>query len=164
MAIREILEVPDPRLKTVSTPVEKFDGELKTLVEDMFETMYAANGRGLAAPQIGILKRVFVVDVSWKEGTFDPRVFINPAIQSTSGDIVTLNEQCLSIPDLPMPVDRPDRIQLSWTARDATPASATFDGILARCIQHEFDHLNGQVIFDHQSPENRSALEAAYAP
>ena len=156
-----VLQYPDPRLSTVCKAVSQIDEDL---IAQMYDTMYAAKGRGLAAPQVGVLQRIFVVDVTWKEGSRDPRVFINPVVQHSGEGMRSMEEQCLSIPDLPMPVDRPDRIQLSWTARDATPASATFDGILARCIQHEFDHLNGQVIFDHQSPENRSALEAAYAP
>jgi len=154
---------PDPVLAQMCEPVDLADLALPTLVEDLFETMYAANGRGLAAPQIGVLQRVFVVDMSWKEGTYDPLVFINPVIENTSKEIITMDEQCLSIPDLPMPVRRPDHIQLRWSNRDGTSQTARFDSILARCIQHEFDHLNGTVIFDHQSPEDRMALEIAYA-
>ena len=163
MVTRNVRLWPDPVLSQMCDSADLADTTLTTLIDDMFETMYAANGRGLAAPQIGVLKRVFVVDVSWKEGTFDPRVFINPVIETSSEDIVTMDEQCLSIPDLPMPVRRPDHIQMGWRNRDGTSSTAVFDGILARCIQHEFDHLNGTVIFDHQSAEDRTRLEASYA-
>ena len=163
MVTHKVRRWPDPVLAQMCEPVDLADLALPTLVEDLFETMYAANGRGLAAPQIGVLQRVFVVDMSWKEGTYDPLVFINPVIENTSKEIITMDEQCLSIPDLPMPVRRPDHIQLSWKSRNGIETSDIFNGILARCIQHEFDHLNGTVIFDHQSPEDRTALEIAYA-
>ncbi|WP_341863432.1 peptide deformylase [Gymnodinialimonas sp. 57CJ19] len=160
MSVRPILLWPDPRLAEVCAPVGAPPAEL---IQDLFDTMYAANGRGLAAPQIGVLSRVFVVDVSWKEGTHDPRVFINPTVRQRGEDIGTMEEQCLSIPDLPMAVTRPDAITLAWDTVEGTREEATFTGILGRCIQHEFDHLEGRVIFDHQSPETRADLEATYA-
>ena len=164
MATHNVRLWPDPVLAQMCDPVDLGDPALPALIDDLFETMYAAKGRGLAAPQIGVLKRVFVVDVSWKEGTPDPRAFINPVIGTTSEDIVQMDEQCLSIPDLPMPVGRPDHIQLRWHTRDGPSETASVNGILARCIQHEYDHLNGTVIFDHQIDEDRARLEAAYAP
>ncbi|UWQ96052.1 peptide deformylase [Rhodobacteraceae bacterium M385] len=160
MSVRPVLLWPDPRLAKVCVPVDAPPSEL---IQDLFDTMYAANGRGLAAPQIGVLFRVFVVDVSWKEGAYDPRVFINPTLQQRSEDIGTMEEQCLSIPDLPMAVTRPAAITLAWDTVEGTREEATFTGILGRCIQHEFDHLDGRVIFDHQSPEARAELEATYA-
>jgi peptide deformylase len=164
VATRDICLWPNPVLTQTCTDAALDDPDLVGLIDDLFDTMYHAKGRGLAAPQIGVTKRVFVVDVTWKEGARDPRAFINPQITETAGDTLTMNEQCLSIPDIPMPVARPERIQLRWTNRDGGLETALFDGILARCIQHELDHLNGTVIFDHQMPETRAELEASYAP
>ncbi|MBL4626609.1 MAG: peptide deformylase [Roseicyclus sp.] len=164
MSVRPILLWPDPRLTQVCDPFVSGDPALAGLIEDLFDSMYAANGRGLAAPQIGVLRRVFVVDVSWKEATPDPRVFINPRlVQGGDTDICTMEEQCLSIPGVPMPVDRPQSVQLQWETPDWQPKGLSFDGVLARCVQHELDHLNGRVIFDHQPPERRATLEAQYA-
>ncbi len=161
MVERSVRMWPDPVLSQNCTAVDPIGAS--ALIDDLLDTMYEANGRGLAAPQIGTLARVFVVDVTWKEGTRDPRVFINPEVLSAGDDIVTMDEQCLSIPDLPMPVRRPENIHLRWSTRDGQTQTANFDGILARCIQHELDHLNGTVILDHQSPEDRARLEASYA-
>lgn len=160
MSIRAVLLWPDPRLTEVCPPVTKAD---PTLIKDMFETMYAANGRGLAAPQIGVMQRLFVVDVTWKEGQRSPRVFINPTVEQAGDEIGGMEEQCLSIPDLPMPVERPLSVTLSWDDEDGVRLSEAFDGILARCILHELDHLDGRVILDHQTPADRTALESAYA-
>lgn len=162
MAVRDIRLWPDPVLTQTCAHIALDDPDLPTLVDDLFETMYAAKGRGLAAPQIGVLHRVFVVDVSWKEGAPDPRVFINPTVRETSEDSGTMDEQCLSIPDLPMPVGRPEHVQLCWHGRCGTAHEATFEGVLGRCIQHEFDLLNGVVVFDHQPSDIRTALEARY--
>lgn len=164
MVTRNIRFWPDPILMQACERMDLNDETLPTLIQDLFDTMYAANGRGLAAPQIGVLKQVFVVDVSWKEGTPDPRVFINPRAIAGNGDDITLDEQCLSIPDLPMPVTRSERVQLGWDTVQGDYKFDSFDGLLARCIQHEFDHLIGTVIFYHQSPQDRAKLEAAYAP
>jgi len=154
---------PDPVLSQICAPVSLDDPDLPKLIDDLIDTMYAAKGRGLAAPQIGVLKRVFVVDVTWKEGPPDLRVFINPEVALAKGE-VEMDEQCLSIPDLPMPVARPEEIMLRYADRNGKLAVTQFTGILARCIQHETDHLDGKVIFDHQSPEDRATLEAAYVP
>ena len=163
MAVRDVRLWPDPVLTQTCAPVDPADDSLTSLIEDLFDTMYAAKGRGLAAPQIGVLKRVFVVDVSWKEGTFDPRVFLNPVI-SSGGEAVVMDEQCLSIPNLPMSVSRPASIAVKWMTRDGSEQEMTYSDALARCIQHEMDHLNGIVIFDHQPPDARAELEARYAP
>lgn len=160
MSVRPVLLWPDPRLSVVCAPVDTVDS---TLISEMFETMYAAKGRGLAAPQIGVMQRVFVVDVTWKEGVYSPRVFINPIVERNGEEIGTVEEQCLSIPDLPMPVERPLQVELTWDTVDGTQMRDTFDGNLSRCILHELDHLDGCVILDHQTPDNRAALEAAYA-
>lgn len=159
MSIRDVLLWPDPRLSQVCAPVE---GDIAPLIADLFDTMYAANGRGLAAPQIGVLQRVFVVDVTWKEGVRDPRVFINPLIEGRGDAMQSGQEQCLSIPDLPMTVARPGTVRLAWQTPEGEPRAEEFTGVLARCIQHEYDHLDGKVIFDHQAPDTRAALEAAY--
>ncbi len=161
MSIREILLWPDPGLSEVCAPVDH-PADPK-LITDMFDTMYAARGRGLAAPQIGVMQRVFVVDVTWKDGPRSPRVFINPMAHGSCDDIGTMEEGCLSIPDLPMDVERPLEVALSWTSPEGEQLHETFNGALARCVQHELDHLDGRVILDHQSPETRAALEAAYA-
>ena len=162
MATRDIRLWPDPILTQSCERIDLNDPTLPTLIQDLFDTMYAANGRGLAAPQIGVLKKVFVVDVSWKEGTPDPRVFINPRAMAATGDEITMDEQCLSIPDLPMPVTRPERVELRWDTPQGSSRFETFEGSLSRCIQHEFDHLIGTVIFYHQSEADRAELEATY--
>ncbi|WP_375279271.1 peptide deformylase [Pseudooctadecabacter sp.] len=164
MAKREVRMWPDPVLTQICAPVDVNAPDVAALIEDLFDTMYDAKGRGLAAPQIGVLQRMFVVDVTWKEGPPEPRVFINPEVASTSDAASEMSEQCLSIPDLPMSVTRPDHIQLRWSTRAGDRLEARFDGILARCILHEFDHLNGKVIFDHQPAPLRADLEARYAP
>jgi peptide deformylase len=162
MGVRKIRLWPDLVLTQTCARVDLSEPDLNQLIKDMFEVMYHANGRGLAAPQIGVMKQIFVVDMTWKESTRNPREFINPQIIETSDDTVVMIEQCLSIPDTPMPVARPERIHLHWSNSDDGLAAAFFDGILARCIQHEIDHLNGTVIFDHQTPQARAKLEAAY--
>lgn len=160
MSVRPVLLWPDPRLSVVCDPVATPN---PSLIDDLYDTMYAAKGRGLAAPQVGVLQRVFVVDVSWKEGKRDPRVFLNPVVQTCGEDMRSMEEQCLSIPDLPMPVVRPEAVTLSWNTPEGLPMTETFSGTLARCILHELDHLDGKVIFDHQPAARRAELEAAYA-
>lgn len=164
MVTRSIRLWPDPVLSQMCTSVDPAAPDLPTLIDDLFDTMYGANGRGLAAPQVGVLSRVFVVDVTWKEGTYAPQAFINPVVVATSEDIVLMDEQCLSIPNLPMSVQRPKRVKIRWLDRNGATQTAWFDGSFARCIQHEFDHLNGTVIFDHQPQDIRVKLETEYAP
>lgn len=164
MAERPILMWPDDFLSEPSAPVVGRDEAVLGLIADLVDTMYSANGRGLAAPQVGVSQRIFVIDVTWKEGTPDPITFINPVITAHSEATHVVMEQCLSIPQLPMPVTRPSEIDVSWETVSGAQKAAHFSGDAARCIQHEFDHLEGRMIFDHQSAEDRAALEAAYAP
>jgi len=156
MAIRPILEVPDPRLKTVSTPVETFDDELRTLVADMFETMYDAPGIGLAAIQVGVPKRVLVIDLQEQEDEEGkpikaPRVFINPEILDPSAEQSLYNEGCLSVPDQYAEVERPASIRARWQDLDGKVHEEAMDGLMATCLQHEMDHLEGILFIDHLS-------------
>jgi peptide deformylase len=171
MAIREILEVPDPRLKTVSKPVEAFDDGLKALVADMFETMYAAHGIGLAAIQVGEPLRVLVIDLQEEDPDAepeechahggekhyhrpvknDPRVFVNPEILDPSEDHNTYQEGCLSVPEIYADVERPARCRVRWQDLDGKVHEENMEGMLATCIQHEMDHLEGILFIDHLS-------------
>jgi peptide deformylase len=147
VSIRPILLWPDPLL---SAPCAMAEAEGTTdLIADLFDTMYAAPGRGLAAPQIGVLQRVFVVDVAWKEGARQPHAFVNPVLRDASPEQETREEQCLSIPDRPVAVSRPVAITLDWQTPEGASRSGRFEGILARCILHELDHLDGRLILDH---------------
>lgn len=163
MAIRPILEVPDPRLKTVSTPVETFDDDLRTLVADMFETMYDAPGIGLAAIQIGVPLRVLVIDLQAEEDgegkpIRTPRVFINPEILDPSAEYTLYNEGCLSVPDQYADVERPSAIRARWQDMDGTVHEEAMDGLMATCLQHEMDHLEGILFIDHLSRLKRQMV------
>ncbi|MGZ2411449.1 peptide deformylase [Sphingomonas sp. F9_3S_D5_B_2] len=163
MAIRPILEVPDPRLREISKPVERFDEDLRILVADMFETMYDAPGIGLAAIQVGVPQRVLVIDLQEPveedgEPVKDPKVFINPEILEHSDQDVPYNEGCLSVPDQYAEVDRPDRIKARWKDLDGTVHEEEIDGLLATCLQHEMDHLNGVLFIDHLSRLKRDMI------
>ena len=161
MAIREILEVPAPRLETVSTPVETFDAELNTLVEDMFETMYDANGIGLAAIQVGVPKRILVIDLQEpKPGTEDsdepefvknPRIFVNPEILDPAEELASYQEGCLSVPEIYADVDRPATCRVRWQDLSGESHEEDMTGLMATCIQHEMDHLEGILFIDHLS-------------
>lgn len=163
MAIRPILEVPDPRLKTVSTPVETFDDDLRTLVADMFETMYDAPGIGLAAIQVGVPLRVLVIDLQSEEDEEGkpiraPRVFINPEILDPSADYTLYNEGCLSVPDQYADVERPSSIRARWQDLDGNVHEEAMDGLMATCLQHEMDHLEGILFIDHLSRLKRQMV------
>ncbi|MDB5668644.1 MAG: peptide deformylase [Alphaproteobacteria bacterium] len=163
MAILPIVEVPDPRLRQISKPVEQVDDDLRRLIDDMFETMYAAPGIGLAAIQVGVPKRVLVIDLQEQETEEgepirEPRVFINPEIIETSDRDVPYNEGCLSVPEMYAEVDRPDRIRARWLDRDGTQKDEEITGLLAVCLQHEMDHLNGILFIDHLSRLKREML------
>ena len=163
MAIRPILEVPDPRLKTVSTPVETFDDDLRTLVADMFETMYDAPGIGLAAIQVGVPLRVLVIDLQAEEDEEGkpirtPRVFINPEILDPSADYTLYNEGCLSVPDQYADVERPSSIRARWQDLDGKTHEEAMDGLMATCLQHEMDHLEGILFIDHLSRLKRQMV------
>ncbi len=163
MAILPILEVPDPRLKLVSTPVDTVDDELRALIADMFETMYDAPGIGLAAIQVGVPKRVLVMDLQEEEDEEgkpirEPRVFVNPEILDPSEDYNTYNEGCLSVPDQFADVDRPATCRVKWLDEHGKAHDEVFTGLLATCIQHEMDHLEGIVFLDHLSRLKREMI------
>jgi peptide deformylase len=163
MAILPIVCIPDPILRETSTPVESFDAELKILISDMFETMYDAPGIGLAAVQVGVPKRLLVIDLQEEadeEGKpiKDPRVFINPEVLEESGTLVPYKEGCLSIPDQYADVLRPDRIKARWQDVEGEFHEGDIDGLLAVCLQHEIDHLNGVLFIDHLSRLKREML------
>ncbi len=171
MAIREIIEIPDPLLKQVSEPVETFDDELKALVADMFETMYDAPGIGLAAIQVGVPLRVLVIDLQPEDPDAEPevctahgghhhthqpvkrepRVFINPVILDPSEELSVYSEGCLSVPEIYAEVERPARIRARWQDLDGAVHEEDMDGLMATCLQHEMDHLEGILFIDHLS-------------
>jgi peptide deformylase len=163
MALRDIIKLPDKRLRLVSDPVEKVDAELKRLVEDMFETMYHAPGIGLAAIQVGVPKRVVTMDVSKKEDAKTPRVFINPEILWSSDEKSVYEEGCLSIPDIHEDVERPARVTIRYTNLAGKPQEEEADGLFATCIQHEIDHLNGVLFIDHISKLKRDRIIKKFA-
>ena len=162
MSVLPILCWPDPLLAEVCAPIEQITPDIETLANDMLETMYAAPSRGLAAPQVGVLKRLFVMDVGWKEGKPDPLVCINPMLQEVSEDRCTNEEGCLSIPGVVAEVSRPARVQMVWTGLNGARYVQSFDGFAATCAQHELDHLDGVVTFDHLDAETRAALIAEF--
>ena len=151
MALREILVVPDPILKQVSTPVETVDDDLRTLMDDMLETMYAAPGIGLAAIQVGVPKRVIVMDLAREGEPPAPRYFVNPEILWTSEDTAPYEEGCLSVPEIFDEVERPSQVKLRYLDYDGKTVEEDAEGLFAVCIQHEMDHLAGILFIDHLS-------------
>ena len=163
MAILPIVEVPDPRLRQISSPVEEVNDDVRKLVADMFETMYAAPGIGLAAIQVGVPRRLLVIDLQEPEEeggepVRNPLVFINPEILDNSDREVPYTEGCLSIPDQYADVDRPDRIRARWLDEHGTPREEEITGTLAVVLQHEMDHLNGVLFIDHLSRLKRDMV------
>ena len=156
MTIRPILVAPDPRLKAVASEIAKVDGEIRTLIDDMLETMYEADGIGLAAVQIGVAKRVIVMDLDQKDVKRNPRVFVNPKILWASEELASFEEGCLSVPDIWEDVERPARIRAEYLDRDGNKQTLEADGLLADCLQHEMDHLQGVLFIDHLSRLKRS--------
>src|SRR5437868_3725879 len=156
MTIRPILTAPDPRLKAVSTDVETVDSAIRTLIDDMADSMYAADGIGLAAVQIGVAKRVLVIDLEQKEGKKNPRAYINPRILWASEEMAVFEEGCLSVPEIWDDVERPARIKCEYLDRDGVKQTLEADGLLATCLQHEMDHLNGVLFIDHLSRLKRA--------
>ncbi|WP_019959960.1 peptide deformylase [Woodsholea maritima] len=151
MAIRDILTVPDPRLKLVSDPVDGVDDDLRALMDDMLETMYAADGIGLAAIQVGVAKRVIVMDLSGPEERAEPRYFVNPVITPLTEDVRPYQEGCLSIPDVYDEVERPAKVKLTYLDYEGEAREEIAEGMFATCIQHEMDHLEGIVFIDYLS-------------
>lgn len=159
MTTRPIILHPDPRLKKVADAVGEVDDPLRKLADDMLETMYAAPGIGLAAPQIGILKRMLVMDCVKEEGAApQPMVLINPKVVWSSEEKNTYEEGCLSIPDQFAEVDRPAEVAVTWTSLEGTDQSAKFDGLWATCVQHEIDHLDGKLFIDYLKPLKRQLI------
>jgi peptide deformylase len=155
MAIRTILEFPDQRLRTRALPVTKFDPDLGTLIDDMFETMYAAPGIGLAASQVDVHQRVLVIDIS--DTRDQPRAFINPEILSREGEEET-EEGCLSVPGIFDGVVRASRVRVRWQDRTGAVTEENFEGMMAVCIQHEMDHLDGKLFVDYLSDLKRQRI------
>jgi len=155
MALRTILEFPDPRLRTKAQPVTRFDAALSTLVDDMLETMYAAPGIGLAATQVDVHQRVIVIDISEEHN--QPLVLINPEILTREGEAST-EEGCLSVPGIFDEVKRAAKVRLRARERDGTVLERDFDDILAVCIQHEMDHLDGRLFVDYLSDLKRERI------
>jgi peptide deformylase len=155
MAVRTILEFPDQRLRTRARPVTQFDAELGRLIDDMFETMYAAPGIGLAASQVDVHKRVLVIDIS--EARNAPLVFINPEILSREGEAET-EEGCLSVPGIFDEVKRASKIRVRWRDRKGAAFERDYEGMLAVCIQHEMDHLDGKLFVDYLSDLKRQRI------
>lgn len=153
-----ILQWPDPRLSQLCAPAV-LDDDLRSLAADMLETMYAAPGRGLAAPQVGRLVRMFVMDVAWKTGEPAPMVFVNPAIELV-GKPVPGPEGCLSIPGPLTRIARAPQVRARWTDLQGRPHEALLDGFAAVCVQHEYDHLDGILTLDRLAPEARARAEA----
>ena len=163
MALLPIIETPDPLLRQISTPVEAVDDDLRALIADMFDTMYAAPGIGLAAIQVGVPKRVLVIDLQEPEEeggdpVRDPRVFINPEVVWASDTLQSYTEGCLSVPDQYAEVDRPDRIRARWLDEQGKAHEQELDGLLAICLQHEMDHLEGILFIDHLSRLKRDMV------
>ncbi|MEQ9660971.1 MAG: peptide deformylase [Parasphingopyxis sp.] len=175
MAILSILEAPDPRLRTVSEPIDEVTDETRTLIADMFETMYDAPGIGLAAIQVGVPKRILVIDLQEPaphdhdhahgehcdhehEVIKDPRVFINPEILETATEMRAYEEGCLSVPDQFADVDRPDWCVARWMDENGNQFEERLEGMIATCLQHEMDHLEGILFIDHLSRMKRTML------
>ena len=156
MAIRKILEFPDPRLRTRAAIVPAVDGRIQTLIDDMFETMYDANGIGLAASQIDVHEQVIVIDLS-SDGSA-PRVFVNPSIEVIDETLDGFEEGCLSVPGFSEAVERPKAIKVEALDRDGRPIDETVTGLLAVCLQHEMDHLQGKLFVDYLSPLKRQRI------
>lgn len=158
MAKLPILIAPDPRLKEKSAPVKRVDGAIRKLIDDMLETMYAAPGIGLAAPQVGQLKRLIVVDVAKDEAPKDPHALINPELVWVSDEDSTYEEGCLSVPEHYADVTRPARIRVRYLDREGEIRELEADGLLATVIQHEMDHLDGILFIDHLTSLKRNMI------
>ena len=156
MALREIVKLPDPVLKTVSTPIEAVTDDVRKLLDDMLETMYAAPGIGLAATQVNVHERILVIDLS--EDQSDPLVFINPEVEILDKELGEYDEGCLSVPGYYETVNRPQRIAVKALNRDGEVFTRELEGLLAICLQHEIDHLDGKLFVDYLSPLKRNRI------
>jgi peptide deformylase len=159
MTLRPILIHPDPRLKTVCKPVASVTDDLRALADDMLETMYDAPGIGLAAPQVGVMTRMLVMDCIKEEGAAPrPMVLINPAVVWSSEERNTYEEGCLSIPEQFADVERPAAVRVQWTGLDGKAQEEEFAGLWATCVQHEIDHLDGKLFIDYLRPLRRQMI------
>ena len=158
MTIKPLIILPDPLLRQVSHPVERVDSEITRLADDMLETMYDAPGIGLAAIQVGVPRLMLVIDVSKEDEENEPTVFINPQIVASSDERSVYEEGCLSIPDYYAEVERPATVTVSYVDREGKQQTIQADGLLATCLQHEIDHLNGVLFIDHISRLKREMV------
>lgn len=163
MTVMTILEIPDSGLREVASPVSEVSDAIRTLIDDMFDTMYAARGIGLAATQVGVTQRVVVIDLQEGEDDEgkpirDPMAFVNPEILWQSEEMSKYSEGCLSIPEQYAEVERPARCRVRWLDRDGASHEREMDGLLATCMQHEIDHLNGVLFIDHISKLKRDMI------
>ncbi len=158
MTIKPLIILPDPLLRQVSKPIERVDADLKRLADDMLETMYDAPGIGLAAIQIGVPRRMLVIDVSREGEEKQPLVFVNPEVVASSDERSVYEEGCLSIPDYYAEVERPATVTVKYLDRDGKEQTVQADGLLATCLQHEIDHLNGVLFIDHISRLKRDMV------
>ena len=156
MAILELVTAPDPRLKTVSQPVLEFDKKLRRFLDDMVETMYEANGIGLAAIQVGMPKRAVVIDLDPRGPNSKVIYLVNPVIAEVSDELASYHEGCLSVPEIWDDVRRPARLTVDYQDESGARQAVTADGLLATCLQHEIDHINGFLFIDHLSKLKRS--------
>ncbi len=156
MAVLEILEFPDPRLRTEAAPVEAVTDQTRALIDDMFDTMYDAPGIGLAATQVDVHQRILVIDISEEQN--DPQVFINPEVEVIDPELGEYDEGCLSVPGFYETVNRPRKISVTALDRDGAPFTRVVEGLLAICLQHEIDHLNGKLFVDYLSPLKRQRI------
>ena len=163
MAVRDILIIPDKRLRLKSEAVQAVDKPLGALIEDMFETMYAAPGIGLAAIQIGVPKRVVTMDLAKKDDPKQPQVFINPEVVWSSDEKAVHEEGCLSIPEYYEEVERPAQVKVAYLDREGAKRELEANGLLATCLQHEIDHLNGVLFIDHISKLKRDRVIKKFA-
>jgi peptide deformylase len=163
MALRKILLIPDPQLRQISAPVASIDKDTLQLSDDMLETMYDAPGIGLAAVQIGVMKRMMVIDIAKKDETPSPIVFINPEITWASEEKSVYEEGCLSIPEFYEEVERPEKVRVRFTTTKGVVEEIDADGILATCVQHEMDHLDGKLFIDYISKLKRDRVMKKFA-
>ena len=158
MGIKDIITVPDEILKKISSPVEKIGTNEKKLIKDLLDTMYRSNGIGLAAVQVGILKRIIVIDVSTKDELKKPMSFINPIIKNMSSETSIYEEGCLSIPDTFIEIERPKTCEVEYIDFDGKQRNLKCEGLLSTCLQHEINHLDGKLIIDHLTKLKRDIL------
>ena len=158
MSIKDIITVPDEMLKKISVPIEKIGTNEKKLIKDLFDTMYASNGIGLAAVQIGVLKRILVIDVSAKDEPKKPLSLINPIIKKLSDDTSIYEEGCLSIPETFIEIERPKICEVEYININGKLNTIKCDGLLSTCLQHEINHLDGKLIIDHLTKLKRDII------